>query len=65
MRDAKLEAFAAEIQAQAMTAMIVVHGKRALGAIGVSDFLTMRAGFGGAPGPSGLDCAGEIPCLGR
>ena len=37
VRDAKLEAFAAEIQAQAMTAMIVVHGKRALGAIGVSD----------------------------
>ena len=36
-RDAKLEAFAAEIQAQAMTAMIVVHGKRALGALGVSD----------------------------
>jgi len=34
---AELERIAAEIQSQAMTAMAVVHGARALGAIGVSD----------------------------
>lgn len=35
--NAELERLAAEIQAQAMTAMAVVHGARPLGAIGVSD----------------------------
>ena len=35
--DARLTALASNIEAQAMTAMIVMHGSRALGAIGVSD----------------------------
>ena len=35
--DARLAALASNIEAQAMTAMIVMHGSRALGAIGVSD----------------------------
>ena len=35
--NAEVERMAAEIQARAMTAMSVVHGSRALGAIGVSD----------------------------
>jgi hypothetical protein len=32
------------------------------GVIGGSDFLLLRKLFGGPPGPSGLSCAGEIPC---
>jgi hypothetical protein len=32
------------------------------GAIGLSDFNNLRAFFGGPPGPSGLACAGAIPC---
>ncbi|MDJ0866789.1 MAG: hypothetical protein QNK03_11820 [Myxococcota bacterium] len=31
-------------------------------AIGISDFNVLRAFFGLAPGPSGLSCAGTIPC---
>jgi hypothetical protein len=29
----------------------------------VGDFSTFRALFGGPPGPSGLACAGTVPCL--
>ncbi|MDJ0866550.1 MAG: DUF5011 domain-containing protein, partial [Myxococcota bacterium] len=32
------------------------------GAIGIPDFNVLRQLFGGPPGPSGLDCAGTIPC---
>ncbi len=31
-------------------------------AIGLLDFNTFRSFFGGTPGPSGLSCAGTIPC---
>ena len=32
------------------------------GAIGSAEFALLRASFGFAPGPSGLSCAGSIPC---
>ncbi|MBW2274359.1 MAG: hypothetical protein JRG96_13890 [Deltaproteobacteria bacterium] len=32
------------------------------GAVGIPDFNTLRSYFGGPPGPSGLACAGTIPC---
>ncbi len=32
------------------------------GAIGIPDFGVFRAGFGAEPGPSGLACAGAVPC---
>ncbi|MBW2421797.1 MAG: trypsin-like serine protease, partial [Deltaproteobacteria bacterium] len=32
------------------------------GATGIPDFNLFRAYFGGTPGPSGLTCAGTIPC---
>ncbi|MDJ0867078.1 MAG: hypothetical protein QNK03_13295 [Myxococcota bacterium] len=32
------------------------------GAIGIADFSVLRAFFGAAPGPSGLGCAGTVPC---
>jgi hypothetical protein len=32
------------------------------GAIGGPDFAALGRGFGGAPGPSGLACAGTVPC---
>ncbi|MDJ0865714.1 MAG: thrombospondin type 3 repeat-containing protein [Myxococcota bacterium] len=32
------------------------------GAVGVSDFNVFRSYFGGPPGPSGLGCAGSVPC---
>jgi len=32
------------------------------GAIGIPDFNVLRAYFGGPPGPSGLSCAGTVPC---
>ena len=32
------------------------------GGIGNPDYAPIGAGFGGAPGPSGLSCAGTIPC---
>ncbi len=32
------------------------------GAISVPDFGVLRSHFGGPPGPSGLDCAGTVPC---
>jgi len=32
------------------------------GAIGISDFALVRASFGSSPGPSGLACAGSVPC---
>lgn len=32
------------------------------GVVGLSDFNILRSLFGGPPGPSGLDCAGTIPC---
>jgi hypothetical protein len=32
------------------------------GAVGISDFSRLRGYFGGASGPSGLACAGTIPC---
>ncbi|MBW2274713.1 MAG: VCBS repeat-containing protein [Deltaproteobacteria bacterium] len=32
------------------------------GAIGISDFNAFRRAFGGVPGPSGLACAGLVPC---
>ncbi len=31
-------------------------------AVGIPDFNTLREFFGGPPGPSGLACAGTIPC---
>ncbi len=31
-------------------------------AVGIPDFSVLRSFFGGPPGPSGLDCAGTIPC---
>lgn len=34
------------------------------GAIDGVDFGIFAGGFGGAPGPSGLPCAGTIPCTG-
>ncbi|MDJ0869403.1 MAG: PQQ-dependent sugar dehydrogenase [Myxococcota bacterium] len=33
------------------------------GAVGVPDFNVFRSFFGLAPGPSGLSCAGTIPCV--
>jgi len=35
------------------------------GAVGAREFGLLRRGFGGAPGPSGLACAGRALCLGR
>jgi hypothetical protein len=35
------------------------------GTIGLPEFLLLGARLGSTPGPSGLDCAGSIPCLGR
>ncbi len=32
------------------------------GVIGTFDFLVLRNSFGSAPGPSGLGCAGTVPC---
>lgn len=32
------------------------------GTIGLSDFNVLRLGFGSPPGPSGLGCAGTVPC---
>ncbi|MDJ0869792.1 MAG: thrombospondin type 3 repeat-containing protein [Myxococcota bacterium] len=32
------------------------------GAVGIPDFNVFRRAFGGPPGPSGLDCAGSVPC---
>jgi hypothetical protein len=32
------------------------------GAIGGPDYLAFRRAFGGSPGPSGLACAGSVPC---
>jgi hypothetical protein len=32
------------------------------GGVGISDFNAFRSYFGGAPGPSGLGCAGTTPC---
>ncbi len=32
------------------------------GAIGIPDFNVFRSFFGGPPGPSGLACAGTVPC---
>jgi hypothetical protein len=32
------------------------------GAIGLFDFLGLAPSFGGPPGPSGLACAGSVPC---
>nr|MDJ0865759.1 thrombospondin type 3 repeat-containing protein [Myxococcota bacterium] len=32
------------------------------GAIGIPDFGVFRSYFGQAPGPSGLGCAGTVPC---
>ena len=32
--------------------------------VGLPDFNIFRSAFGGAPGPSGLGCAGTIPCEG-
>jgi subtilisin family serine protease len=32
------------------------------GALGAADMLVLGAAFGGPPGPSGLACAGTIPC---
>ena len=32
------------------------------GAVGIPDFNVFRAFFGGEPGPSGLECAGTVPC---
>jgi hypothetical protein len=32
------------------------------GAIGNAEFTLVRAAFGAAPGPSGLACAGSVPC---
>jgi hypothetical protein len=34
------------------------------GIVGAPDFNILRALFGGPPGPSGLPCAGTIPCEG-
>jgi hypothetical protein len=34
------------------------------GVIGAAEFLLLGRSFGGAPGPSGLACAGVIPCPG-
>jgi hypothetical protein len=31
-------------------------------AIGMSEFMILGRSFGGAPGPSGLSCAGSVPC---
>jgi hypothetical protein len=33
------------------------------GAIGADDLARLAARFAGAPGPSGRDCAGSVPCL--
>jgi len=33
--------------------------------VGVQEFTLLRRTFGDAPGPSGLGCAGMVPCLGR
>ena len=30
--------------------------------VGIPDFNPPRSYFGGPPGPSGLDCAGTLPC---
>jgi hypothetical protein len=35
------------------------------GSIGIEDFLAFRKAYGSPPGPSGLACAGSIPCLSR
>jgi hypothetical protein len=32
------------------------------GAIGAPDVSVLRMSFSGAPGPSGLACAGSVPC---
>jgi hypothetical protein len=32
------------------------------GGVGALDFLVFKSRFGGAPGPSGLACAGTPPC---
>jgi hypothetical protein len=32
------------------------------GVIGSADFWTFSASFGKTPGPSGLACAGSVPC---
>ncbi|MDJ0864785.1 MAG: thrombospondin type 3 repeat-containing protein [Myxococcota bacterium] len=32
------------------------------GAVGIPDFNVFRSFFGGPPGPSGLECAGTVPC---
>lgn len=32
------------------------------GAVGGSDYLVLASQYGGPPGPSGLSCAGTIPC---
>jgi hypothetical protein len=33
------------------------------GAVGNPDYAPITSNFAGAPGPSGLPCAGTIPCL--
>ncbi len=32
------------------------------GGVGIPDFSVLRSFFGGPPGPSGLSCAGTVPC---
>jgi len=32
------------------------------GAVGIDDFVLFRTAFGSSPGPSGLACAGTVPC---
>jgi hypothetical protein len=32
------------------------------GAVGLSDFTILQSAIGAAPGPSGLACAGNVPC---